>query len=589
MEDADNLIAQALAQSGWLKEVSHLAIITGAELVPIVGWALGRIDGENDIVVEYPKGVAQRHRIAAELAGKIKTHGYNGECGYNHLLYPTEADTRQLLLWLVQKLPKVESDDIEEDTPEKLLRKKFGSAMIEWMNNANQKVAKKLIAKATPLPNIFSKPASTARTNYIATMQPFITSPQLLSENKMLSLIELNYKLTEPANDMDLSTQTLDIKEKKPIPKEVAAAIKQLTRMPQSPLMIPSLSVLPGVAQSLPTPIAARLPPSIAAEKLKIQDFVRSAVDTEAIEKQKEQVEAFRIEFEANRTAIEGLQSQIATNTTLKTQMDFESQYMFQEIEAVQYDLGIRQQTLDMVADAANNISKLQGMCEAGAERLKSMAQEWEVHQQPYKKQIASDTLAQQEYEEECLELRSTIIQYQQDIKSLVETIAAKKAQKQSLERKYAAMPKTINRSMYTSRIMDIIKQVHKQKADIAKILVDIRSVQKQINLSSEKLKRSEAIAEERLFRAANDPNLRGDKKATYVECYRLFTTVRELFDELIRYVTEGGKAENQIRDLTTWITQLSNRLNVSNLERIQQDLAQVRSENNALLARLQP
>lgn len=44
------------------------------------------------------------------MASKIKSLGYIGDCGYNQLLYPVEGQTRTMLLWLVQKLPRVEEE-----------------------------------------------------------------------------------------------------------------------------------------------------------------------------------------------------------------------------------------------------------------------------------------------------------------------------------------------------------------------------------------------------------------------------------------------------------------------------------------------
>ena len=43
-------------------------------------------------------------------------------------------------------------------------------------------------------------------------------------------------------------------------------------------------------------------------------------------------------------------------------------------------------------------------------------------------------------------------------------------------------MPKNINRVVYTRRILDIITQVSKQKAEIRRIIGDIRGVQKDVN-----------------------------------------------------------------------------------------------------------
>jgi hypothetical protein len=39
--------------------------------------------------------------------------GFTGDIGYNQLLYPNEKDTRRLLQFLVQRLPKVEEEKVE--------------------------------------------------------------------------------------------------------------------------------------------------------------------------------------------------------------------------------------------------------------------------------------------------------------------------------------------------------------------------------------------------------------------------------------------------------------------------------------------
>ena len=46
----------------------------------------------------------------------------------------------------------------------------------------------------------------------------------------------------------------------------------------------------------------------------------------------------------------------------------------------------------------------------------------------------------------------------------------------------YDGMPKSARRPMYTKRILDVVKQVKKQKIDIERILADTRALQKEIN-----------------------------------------------------------------------------------------------------------
>jgi hypothetical protein len=63
---------------------------------------------------ELPSNIALRHRICTDIATKVKDLGYSGDCGYNQLLYPVENQTRSLLTWLVQKLPRTEDERVDD-------------------------------------------------------------------------------------------------------------------------------------------------------------------------------------------------------------------------------------------------------------------------------------------------------------------------------------------------------------------------------------------------------------------------------------------------------------------------------------------
>ncbi|EQC31435.1 hypothetical protein SDRG_11034 [Saprolegnia diclina VS20] len=588
MDEADNLIAQTLAQSGWSKELPRIGAMAGEDLVPLVAWGLGRIDGASDVAAPYPKGVAQRHRLAAAFAERIKAHGYNGDCGYNHLLYPSEYDTRQLLLWLVQKLPKVERDDMDEASPEMQVRKTLADALSFWMQApapSSSELAPNAMAtmpRASPLPDFFRTSATLARSTYVATKQPLATDAKLVSQHKQLSLLALNE--ASARDDGHASRAALLSNVSSSVPIGVTAALQSLALAPPvAPLSVASSSTPSPVREAVPLPASEPADSRVATWRP-----VAVHVDTAALDAQKAHVLALQSQYEATAATVEQLEAQITLATKHQAAVATHQQSVEAELTALEHDVDIRQQTLDMVADASKNMAKLQAMCDASTKRLAALSVEWAMHRAPLDAAIAAQSEAECAYEADCRRLHDTITAYRDELTSLVESVGQKKTQREALQRKYAAAPKSINRSVYTSRIMDIIKQVHKQKADIAKILHDIRLVQKHINVSSEKLKRSEAIAEERLFHAANDASHKSDKRTQYVECYRLFTTIRELFDELIRCVNDGGKRENQTRDLSNWIAQLSNRLNVANCDQIEADLALVRDENKALVAQLQ-
>ena len=67
-------------------------------------------------------------------------------------------------------------------------------------------------------------------------------------------------------------------------------------------------------------------------------------------------------------------------------------------------------------------------------------------------------------------------------MKEMASTIREKEARLKALAKEYEKMPKSVNRALYTYRILDIIKQIRKQKDEIARIIGDIRDVQKEIN-----------------------------------------------------------------------------------------------------------
>ncbi|CAK4674315.1 unnamed protein product [Aphanomyces euteiches] len=561
MEDeSDYLISVTLKQSGWNGNVSPVAAMPASELVEMVTWGFAQIrqdkqlQSQEPFKFEYPKGVAQRHRLAASLAEQFKAMGYTGECGYNHLLYPTESDTKRMLLWLIQKLPRVEKEVHDIDVPRIQYRSRMRVSLQKWMDQSSspqQTTRCRNINRSSILPvSWLENDTNPARRKYIASKQPLITDSKLCQGQTQRSLLEVNalslshdtsrYGLFDTTDlDDDKSTlkatlqsafSTLSIVDRVPSAQSKNQGVFDL-----SPLNAP----LTSTTNNEPLPSAAVASP-----------------DATQIDRREDEL-------------------QIEARHAIK----------YNALRELEQETTIRQQTLDMLSDASNNIAKLQSMCAKSSDRLVQLAEEWETHRLPLVQKLDAHESEQLQRQERAAAMVNEMQTYRIEMKQMG---IMKQEQREFLERKYETMAKGTNRNMYTSRIMDIIKQVHKQKAEIDKIVKDIRSVQKQINISSEKLKRSEAIAEERLFHAAKDETHRPEKKQMYVECYRLFTTVRELFDELITCVAECGKRENQSRDLEIWISQMTHRVNMSNLDRIRHDMAQVQEENQALMQEIQ-
>jgi Protein of unknown function (DUF812) len=108
--------------------------MTADTLMSVVVASLALIShGRIQLPSKLPPNMASRHRMCTEVAAKVKEVGFPGECGYNQLLYPSEAPTRALLTWLVQHLPRPEDDRVEEAAGAgALLSRRIAQRLAEW-------------------------------------------------------------------------------------------------------------------------------------------------------------------------------------------------------------------------------------------------------------------------------------------------------------------------------------------------------------------------------------------------------------------------------------------------------------------------
>lgn len=127
------------------------------------------------------------------MATKIKEMGYLGDCGYNQLLYPVETQTRGLLNWLVQKLPRTE-DSAAEDVVggNALLNKRIMESITAWKaapwrlhfcakGNKNFYFHRQAVTSSSP--DVLGMYASLASTNGSLTTSIFERHARLLSRD----------------------------------------------------------------------------------------------------------------------------------------------------------------------------------------------------------------------------------------------------------------------------------------------------------------------------------------------------------------------------------------------------------------------
>ena len=71
--------------------------------------AIAQQKGEVErLPVKLPRNPGARFRACTALAAAITANGFDGEIGFNQFLYPSEKETRNMLLFLIDQMPKAD-------------------------------------------------------------------------------------------------------------------------------------------------------------------------------------------------------------------------------------------------------------------------------------------------------------------------------------------------------------------------------------------------------------------------------------------------------------------------------------------------
>lgn len=562
---------------------------------------------------KLPGGKAQQFRIGTSMAEALKRLGYPNELGYEAFLYPVEGTLKKLLRFLVDKLPKPESDGRGADDSVAgaggavgLGAAQINKALKEWMSaewnvlayrgaHARPSFPIASVALSVPSPAHPSKDALA----YFAKQQPLVSAQPRSAASLAPSVLALHtLELVRKEN----LTDEFDRKARN---AESAARIRGLMKNAFGNAIRAREQYLAANRGGDLSAYAAAGAGGARSAFGRKQDFETdksassmavSAPDASAADGQSAEEREAALRAERERQLSE-LQSQLdelmasARSADVRAeelaaqsrQMESELSSAMQSSRELEDAYLVKKRTLDLLPDAANNLAELQRLVAASSERLLSLASEWESHRVPLVNKIRRARLLLAERKSEMGLQIERIKRIREEMKEKASDLREKEKLAKLLAEELNALPKSINRQVYVKRIMDLMRNIDKQKASIAAVLADVRQVAKDINLTSEASRRSFAVADEVVFQSAK----KNPKDDVMTRTYKYVVNLREGFVELVAGVEAKGKAENDILSLQTQIDDIEGRNTALNLERIEGDLAQVKKENKQLQAKI--
>lgn len=607
-------------------------------------------EGESKISAKLPESIGGRHRLCASLASKFKDLGYRGECGYNQFLYPAESSTRDMLLWLVDKLPKSEEERTEEILGSNaLLNRKMMARLEGWSadpwrlhfcshfsaagvvsarHNRRAVATRPLIVPSGRLKKLKPERRAFFESRHLRPVTRQIP-PEDEGDNAAavaasvfehhsaaaIRAAEREKALMEAGLD---SIQEYRAHKERGLKGLIRGAFAQAHAAPlsgdsrkdgQTENLASILSQLDGEAAELArqrrdfkgsrfshqtdfgqeqTAATTEAAAAAAASGEEAAEARRREAE-EAARKRAEELEALQASLEAHIAALEALQKTHRLRGTSTRNLEAEIAAMLARTSALEREVMVKQKTLDMLPQAAENIGKLQQICAASAERLLKFGHEWENHRVPLVNEVRQAKEAMSLRKSRCRQMVADMKRCRGEMQEMAVTVREKEQRAMVLAEEYERMPKNVNRTLYTYRIMDIISSIAKQKSEIKKVVGDIRNVQRDINTIGETLRRTEAIAEERVYQSAEKAagGVKNANDPAQVKAYRALTDMRQHFEQLLDSIARSGRVENESRDIEVKMEQLQGRISNNNVEQIANDLGQVRRENKDLLKRL--
>lgn len=282
-------------------------------------------------------------------------------------------------------------------------------------------------------------------------------------------------------------------------------------------------------------------------------------------------------------TEIEKLKKVIEENVTEKNSLEekFDETKMTKnqiETELIQLkdERKIKERISILLENPETNIKKMETVLTATVDRMKNLSEQWEEHRIPLVEALQKSKEKYATKNSKAIQILEQIKSTQEKCEEISEDLKVKSIQHTKLVKEFEKINRNISRNSYTSRILEIIGNIRKQKNDIDKILKDTRELQKEINNISGQLDRQFTVTEDLIYRTAKRDEY--SKKS-----YKLLATLHSDCNELIILVQDTGAIQREIRELEEQIDTEKTKNVASNLERITADLKQMEKESREI------
>lgn len=253
------------------------------------------------------------------------------------------------------------------------------------------------------------------------------------------------------------------------------------------------------ISQSLRSSMTHSVP-SIHLSPSKTTGNLTESNDNEVIPRTKTRLEILTEKIEELKNNIENQEERHQQLQILKNDQENLIEVKKEDLEKLKKDEKLKNQIMILLQNPEESRQKLIESLEVLTKKRENLRVKFEAHKEPLDEKLQSfsgvNSIKLQKSQEKLQEISSTkriIEEIKEDMKIKIEI-------QKKLYEEINEMKRVTERSSYTSRIMDIVKNIKRQNKDIDEILKDTKTVQKAINTAEGQLQRQFTVTEDLIW-----------------------------------------------------------------------------------------
>ncbi|QDZ24930.1 hypothetical protein HOP50_15g74730 [Chloropicon primus] len=603
LEEADGALFAALRQQG-LESASTLPSLKKIgpdEVYGICAESVKQIIPNTSIPLTLTPNPSDRFRACTGLTNEIKAIGYKFDLGFQQILYPTEKEVRQLLVFLISNFPKAKGQQLQADcaeNEEQSLHGKVGNALRRAL-----KLAEKTSEERDEYESAELRPSFTSSFWYGwegAGPDDLVRLKGAEKQQLVDYLVERSAFERACGNAGRFTLRDLPLS----LSEEALREIGNKLQAQDANAMQASSAASTIQARSKST--ASSLEFGVYGSRASSGDGAResggrqgseaasgasdrtSGEEETSEEKKKESIADIRKrELGELHRQLVGLNQRCAD---LRESMESK----LQSIKATEKEiLDLQSKVKDLsgqhsvwkeavaIAVQANkggdletSLGVLQDEISALEADMKRSHEEWLELKNPVLQEIERMRSIDVQKKQRREKIARDTVEMKNKIKRLQIDLRHRKNEKQVLQQDYKNADKTLNRYTYVERIGEIIKNVKKQEVEIERILVDTFQVQRDINSAEESLHRAYTLADETIFREA-----RSSKSVASKDLYQLLSSMHSNFAQVVENIRAIGKMERESQDCIRKTEELLRTPFEEKIQQARRDLSNLNNE----------